>query len=59
MSPERRPGSCSKGDAHVGTSIELESAWLPVHSGAIPSAGVASLPGKSKSKFGFWLNIII
>lgn len=32
MSPERRPELCSKGDAHVEISIELESAWLPVHS---------------------------
>lgn len=42
---ERRPWWCSAGDAHAGTGTGLGSAWLPVRSGAVPSAEGASLPG--------------
>lgn len=50
MSPERKPWWCSEGCAHAGTGIGLGSAWLPVHSGAAPSAEEASWPGNRKKK---------
>lgn len=50
MSPERKPWWCSEGCAHAGTGIGLGSAWLPVHSGAAPSAEEASWPGNRKKR---------
>lgn len=45
---ERRLRWCSAGDARAGTGTGLGSAWLPVHSGAAPSAEGVSLPGYRK-----------
>lgn len=46
----RRPRWCLAGDAHAGTGTGLGSAWLPVHSGAAPSAEEAGSPGKRERK---------
>lgn len=50
MSPGRKPWWCSEVCARAGTGIGLGSAWLPVHSGAAPSAVEASWPGNRKEK---------
>lgn len=44
------PEWCLAGGAHAGTSTELGSAWLPVHSGATPSAAKGGLPDKKEIK---------
>ncbi len=49
---ERRPKWCLAGDARAGTGTELGSAWLPVHSGAAPSAEGAGSPGRKEHKNG-------
>lgn len=44
------PEWCLAGGAHAGTSTELGSAWLPVHSGAAPSVAKGGLPTKKEMK---------
>lgn len=48
-SREKRPRWCLAGDARAGKGTGLGSAWLPVHSGAAPSAEGAGLPGKKRN----------
>lgn len=59
---EKMPEWCLAGGAHAGTSTELGSAWLPVHSGATPSAAKGGLPDKKEIilvKFDYDLQVVI